>query len=108
MRNCPLCGSKVDDNSFQVDLSSNYIRYRGECRKAKGAPAEVLYMLARAQPRVIPHEELYSGLWGASDGPSNPDNTLKVHISQARKLVRGWDVSIINEFGCGYRLRVGH
>jgi DNA-binding response OmpR family regulator len=107
MKNCPLCGSKIDDGSFNVDLSSNYVRYRGECRKAKGSPAEVLYILAQANPRVVPHEELIRGLWGGADGPVNPNSTLKVHVSQARKLMAGWDVSIVSEFGCGYRLRVG-
>jgi hypothetical protein len=66
MRNCPLCGSQIDDGSFQVDLSSNYIRYRGECRKAKGSPAEVLYILAKARPRVVPHEDLMILDFGAA------------------------------------------
>lgn len=106
MKNCPLCGSKIDDGSFQVDLSGNYISYHGERRKAQPAIAEVLYMLAKAKPHVIRHQDLIAGLWGSRDGPAHPSETIKVHISNARKLMTGWDVSIISEFGCGYRLDV--
>jgi DNA-binding response OmpR family regulator len=103
---CSLCGSGIKDDEFFVDLTTNFVRYKGECRKARSSEAEVLYILNKASPRLVQHDVIATGLWG-DHPPADSRSTVAVHISHARKLMRGWNVAIINESGCGYRLRVG-
>ncbi len=69
-----------------------------------GAKFRIVHLLAKRSPMVVRHEALIHAVCDRPDEFNQPVNTLKVHISRARKSLAEHSVEIETVHGLGYRM----
>lgn len=109
---CPTCGQDLPDTDLIVDIDGTVDGSGGTNTAVRNglvvtlAPlsAELLYILAKAAPRLVSRDTLIRGLWGIaeSDGASRH---LDVRISRLRKDIEPLDLTIVTARQAGYGLR---
>lgn len=103
---CPTCGNPILPIEFKVCLDSNHVISRGEAIKLTAQQAELLYLLAEARPKVVPHAKLIAALYGGASGPDGERSVVACQISKMRRVIEPLGARIECKFGQGYFLRL--
>lgn len=69
-----------------------------------GAKFRIVHLLATRSPMIVSHEALNHAFCERPDEQDQPNNTLKVHMSRARKALDGHGIEIETVHGLGYRM----
>ncbi len=101
---CPTCGGELPDADLVVDLDNNTACRFGLVVQLSPQPAEVLFMLAKASPRVLKRDTLMRGVWGINEPPS-ASRAVDVNISRLRREIEPLGLTIITVRSEGYALR---
>lgn len=97
--------SRLRIGCFVFDLSTQQLDIEGQCTELSNLEARVLEKLARNIGRTVDASELMVSVWG-HDELSNR-NSLHNYIHKLRRVLRrDPSISIINQRGFGYMLRV--
>lgn len=104
---CPCCGSSVDVDLPLIDVANNRLSWRDGVVTLHPRPAELLFVLLRAYPAVVSHEDLRRALWGKArpNFERTAMSQIKVRASRALREA-GVACEIVNVHGVGYQLRV--
>lgn len=88
-----------------VNLFTNTVSL-GELEvKLSGGQAELIAVLATAMPEIMAFERLIAGIWGAKEGPDDPQAVLRVHACRARPKLAQMGLTIVSSHGKGMALR---
>lgn len=99
---CPCCGSSVE-RPVIVSLDTNTISSPLGSVHVKPKTAEMLDTLVKKFPGSVRNDALGVAMWG--NGYWDIDrNTLGVHVSIGRKILRPLGLEIVNCWNVGYRL----
>lgn len=101
---CPTCGGDLPDTDLVVDLGTNTAIRNGMVVTLPPMGAELLYLLAKAAPRIISRDSLISGVWGGRE-PENVDSAIRVKVSRLRQDIEPLGLTIITAKHQGYGLR---
>lgn len=101
---CPTCGGPLPDADLVVDLDSNTACRFGLVVKLAPTAAEVLYLLAKASPRVAHRDALIRGVWGMAETEGG-GRAVDVQISRLRREIEPLGLTIITIRCEGYALR---
>jgi DNA-binding response OmpR family regulator len=101
---CSCCGQPIPENATVIiSLDNNTLVVRGQCVKLAPRQAEILFLLVKRMPNIVPYSILIEQVWSSSETEST-SNTLKVHISNIRRKVRPLGLNIERAWGHGLRL----
>lgn len=100
--NCPYCSRPMPSAALEVDLNSNTAYFDGKAVKLRPSGAEILYVLLQHVGKTVSIHALKKACYSGVEGVN--DNTLSVHISNVRKLIKphGWEIRSF--WGRGYVL----
>ena len=99
---CPCCYQPFETSKIMVSLDTNELAYDGITVRLTTSEAEIAYTIAKASPRYVPRERLFTlfnGQYLAED-----TKNIEVHISQIRKRIANMGLLIENMRGVGYRM----
>lgn len=100
---CPCCKSPVAADIPICDLNTNTIAFGGVHASLQPQAAVLAATLCDAYPRTVTHSVLLSRLHGALE-PDWADSSLKVKVSNLRRVLRKFGYDIKSMYGTGYRL----
>ena len=69
-----------------------------------GAKFRIMTLLAKRFPMTVSHEALNQAVNEDCHNFTQPNNTLKVHVSRARRALESYGIEIETVWGLGYRL----
>ena len=85
-----------------VDLSEGELRFDGRSVFLTRRLAKLASILAAAMPATVPHETATAKMWG--DKEIDVDGNLKVAACQLRKEIRRVGLTVVPNWGIGYRM----
>ena len=104
---CPQCCRPIRPDRVTVDLRYNVVHFRGGQVKLRPTEAEIVYVLARHMPDVVPHQTILARLCGAATGrAANELGAMRDHVCKARNRIGPLGLSIAPSWGVGYFLYV--
>lgn len=91
--------------SLVLSLKNNIAQYEGKSFKLPEAKMTVLYALNERWPKMVTIEQLITAMWGGNETPDQAKNTITVHVSGLRKILREQsDLRIVSTRKTGWRL----
>ena len=84
MMACPHCEQKPP---YRADLDGNRIYVNGRWIKAHPTQVEVFSALLDAYPNNLTYDDIAQKLWGATGGPDNAAQNIRVQVYQLRKTL---------------------
>lgn len=88
-----------------VDLNTNTISLGDEAVQLTAGQAEFLAVLSMAAPEIMAFERLIAGIWGAKEGPDDPQAVLRVQACRLRPKLAPLGLTIVSSHGKGVALR---
>jgi DNA-binding winged helix-turn-helix (wHTH) protein len=98
---CPCCGAEIVDATFHVDLENNVLVNGSKAVKVSGRHAELIWLLHRRYPNVVPRDDIIAMVWGVCGAESK---TVDTTVCMARRHLEQVGYTIKCEYGVGYRL----
>jgi DNA-binding winged helix-turn-helix (wHTH) protein len=100
---CPTCGSLLRDQQAHVDLNTNTFVLRDQQVQLMPRMAELLEVLLRRAPAVVPHETIWVQLYGTVSEPQDMQRAITTCICRLRDVLRPLGADIQNVARVGYR-----
>lgn len=100
---CPCCGGDTDPADLLIDLNTNTVSFRDECRSVTPQAAELLEILKEKFPATARMEWIIKRMIGLRD-LKNPEGLVRQVVTRARQTCSEMGFEIQNIHGTGYRL----
>ena len=102
---CPTCGGDLPDTDLIVDIDDTNTAVRnGLVVTLTPQSAVLLWVLAKAAPRIVDRDTLIRKVWGHNE-PEAASRAIDVRISRLRRDIEPLDLTIVTSRGTGYGLR---
>jgi DNA-binding response OmpR family regulator len=70
----------------------------------RGAKFRILNLMAKRSPQTVPWDALFQAMTNEPHELNAPYNTLRVHISRCRMVLKRRDIEIETVWGLGFRM----
>ncbi len=111
-RHCPCCGQRLAaaDDRLRLDMDANVAMRRGRLVRLTPREAEVLAVLQRRMPEVVPAQQIAREVFGAlaCQGIEEPELRIRECVFRLRQKLGQIGVRVVGKGGAGggYRLVV--